>query len=301
MAALAGSGGRWWCELPDAGARWVATECRAARRGAWRRGRFRSRPPALGRAGAEPPCSGGGARRRRPRPSRDPRARSPSRSCPPRSARASRARSARPSPASRPRARCFAAASPAPAGRRRPDRMSGTAPGTCSPASTRAMRDGVAALGRGGQPAAVHALPAVLAARRAGPPAPRVRRRRSRSIEQLQGYEAAVDAWESAILPARVAGYQRRPSRRVVRPGRGRLRPARPPRGGPRRAARRAEAARRRRRRPRSACSGAKTSTGSSPPHGTGRCPSRRASGPPSRSSRPCGATARCSSPTSAS
>jgi ATP-dependent Lhr-like helicase len=26
-------------------------------------------------------------------------------------------------------------------------------------------------------------------------------------IEQLQGYEAAVDAWESAILPARVAGY----------------------------------------------------------------------------------------------
>ena len=27
-------------------------------------------------------------------------------------------------------------------------------------------------------------------------------------VEQLQGYEAAVDAWESAILPARVAGYQ---------------------------------------------------------------------------------------------
>ena len=26
-------------------------------------------------------------------------------------------------------------------------------------------------------------------------------------IEQLQGYEAAVDTWESAILPARVAGY----------------------------------------------------------------------------------------------
>ena len=26
-------------------------------------------------------------------------------------------------------------------------------------------------------------------------------------VEQLQGYEAAVDAWESAILPARVAGY----------------------------------------------------------------------------------------------
>ena len=26
-------------------------------------------------------------------------------------------------------------------------------------------------------------------------------------IEQLQGYEAAVDAWESSILPARVAGY----------------------------------------------------------------------------------------------
>ncbi len=27
-------------------------------------------------------------------------------------------------------------------------------------------------------------------------------------IEQLQGYEAAVEAWESAILPVRVAGYQ---------------------------------------------------------------------------------------------
>ncbi len=26
-------------------------------------------------------------------------------------------------------------------------------------------------------------------------------------VEQLQGYEAAVDAWESAILPARVGGY----------------------------------------------------------------------------------------------
>jgi len=26
-------------------------------------------------------------------------------------------------------------------------------------------------------------------------------------VEQLQGYEAAVDAWESAILPARIAGY----------------------------------------------------------------------------------------------
>ena len=51
-------------------------------------------------------------------------------------------------------------------------------------------------------------------------------------IEQLQGYEAAVDAWESAILPARVAGYHAGLLDEWCA-RRGRLRPARAQGHGP--------------------------------------------------------------------
>ena len=47
-------------------------------------------------------------------------------------------------------------------------------------------------------------------------------------IEQLQGYEAAVDAWEAAILPVRVAGYHAGLLDEWCGAGRGRLRPTRP-------------------------------------------------------------------------
>ena len=114
-------------------------------------------------------------------------------------------------------------------------------------------------------------------------------------IEQLQGYEAAVDAWESSILPARVAGYHAALLDEWCARGEvsfGRLASARRTASAARPGA--AEPLPRRRRR--SACSGARTWTGSSSAPATtslAELPQRR--GRRWRSSRCCGATAPCS------
>ena len=119
-------------------------------------------------------------------------------------------------------------------------------------------------------------------------------------IEQLQGYEAAVDAWESAILPARVAGYHAALLDEWCARGEvafGRL--------GLRAVDRLGRPARR----------GGATPSPATPisfyrredlgwllaATRAGRRRTRRPSGPPLRSSRPFGGMGPCSSPTSAS
>ena len=92
-------------------------------------------------------------------------------------------------------------------------------------------------------------------------------------VEQLQGYEAAVDDLGVVDPAGPRRRLPRRPARRVVRPGRGLLRPAHRPRAATARAPGPGGAARRPRRRPRSACTGATTSTGCWPPRATGALP----------------------------
>ena len=106
-----------------------------------------------------------------------------------------------------------------------------------------------------------------------GPSAPRVRwrRRGRRAAAGLRGGGRRLGVGDPAGPGGRLP---RPPFSTSGAPG------ARSPSAGSacvwriRRAARPAEAARPRRRRLRSACTGARTSTGSLPPHGTGRCPS---------------------------
>ena len=146
----------------------------------------------------------------------------------------------------------------------------------------------LAPLGRSGQPAAVHALPPGLAARRARAPPARLRRRRSRSSSSCRATRRPSTPGSRRSCPPGSPATTP-PSSTSGAPG------ARSPsagsRPGPRtaRAARPGAAARLPRRRPRSAFFGATTSTGSSPSPGATAPGPAHASGPPWRWSRPSG------------